>query len=68
MDETKPAWQSRTIVGNAIVGVATILLSLGIFPSVDAWVQAHPEAIIMCLSGAGILLRLVTKDKISIWG
>lgn len=64
---SKPAWQSKTVILNAILGVFAIVSALGFIPGVDAWVQAHQDLVLMGISGIGIALRLVSSGKVSIW-
>lgn len=64
--ETKSPLLSKTIWVNALIGIAGILGSFGLIPSVSVWLHSHAD---MVLSGVGVLgvgLRLITKDKISL--
>jgi len=65
MDEKKP-WESKTILFNALVAILGVIASLGFMPSIHEWVQANAEIVMAGIGGLGILLRLVTKGKISI--
>lgn len=67
MEPNKKAWQSKTILMAAIVGLAAILKSLELLPvSIDTWVSSHQDIILMGLSAVGIGLRLITKGKIEL--
>jgi len=68
MDQaSKKPWQSRTILVNALVGVAAALLPF--FPglaSVGSFFSAHSSEVVVVWSILNIVLRAITKDKISL--
>lgn len=57
----KKPWQSKTIIVNFIVAAAALF-----YPPAHEWVQAHPMEISSLFAIVNVVLRLVTKDKISI--
>lgn len=57
----KKPWQSKTIIIN-FVAASTALF----YPPVHEWVMAHPTEISSLFAIANVILRMVTKDKISI--
>lgn len=58
---TKKIWQSKTFWAQ----VATVGLSL--IPAVRGYAAANPEQVIAGLAAVNTLLRLATKEKISLW-
>lgn len=56
---TKP-YLSKTLIFNALVAVSMLI------PVVGTFVQAHTEAVLMALTGANMVLRMFTKDKIGL--
>ena len=58
--ESKKAWQSKTVWINLIAAIAAFI------PAGAEWVQSHEQAFLIGFSAINIVLRLVTKDKISI--
>jgi hypothetical protein len=65
MDSKKP-WQSKTILLAALLGVTAVVHSLGYMGGIDNALKEHQDLVLMGISGLGIVLRLVTKGKISI--
>jgi hypothetical protein len=67
--ETKPVLKSKTMFVNAVVAV---LGSVALFvPQVapwSEWVNANGATIMTVLGVVGVILRAVTKDKVSIFG
>ena len=65
--ETKPAWTSKTIIVNAVLGM---LAAVAVFvPGAEvarAWIGAHGAEIGIGWSILNIVLRAITKDKISL--
>ena len=59
MDGKKP-WQSKTVWLNLIAALAAFS------PVGSEWVQSHEQVFLIGFSALNIILRLVTKDKISI--
>lgn len=63
--DTKPAYESKTVIFNTIIGAAGLI---GAFcPPVLAYAQAHTVLITEVIAFAGIVLRFVTKDKIALY-
>lgn len=60
MDNSKPAWQSKTLWVNLIMAIGAFI------PVVGVWIQAHPDLFAGMFSVINVILRLLTKDKISI--
>ncbi len=66
MNAIKP-WQSKTILLNALMGVcAALVVFVPGLGHVSAWVQGHADMIGMVWAGLNVVLRFVTKDKISL--
>jgi hypothetical protein len=67
MSDTKKPWQSKTLLLNGIVG---LMLCVGLFfPQVSVvtpWIQAHGAEIGTAWSVLNVVLRLISKDKISL--
>ena len=63
----KPAWTSKTLVLNAILGVlsAVALFAPGAL-SISDWISANGATVALVWSGASMLLRLVTKEAIQL--
>ena len=55
----KKPWLSKTIWSNIIMAVVAF------FPGVNEWFVANPDALVMMFTIANVLLRLITKDKLS---
>lgn len=67
MENSKKPWQSRTILVNAIVGVAAALLPF--FPgmaAIGSFFSSHSSEVVVVWSILNILLRAITKDKVSL--
>lgn len=60
MQETKPAYLSKTVLVNLIVAIAAF------FPSVQAYISAHPEIFTYGFVIINIALRAITKSQIQI--
>lgn len=61
MNETKPVLYSKTLWLNLVLALTAIFV-----PSVNQWVQTHPDAMALIFTGANALMRLVSKDKLSL--
>lgn len=61
MPEIKKPWLSKTIWLN----LAGAILAL-VYPPASAWLSANAEITFGFFAGLNILLRLVSKDKISL--
>lgn len=65
--ETKKPWQSKTVVLNAVVGLlAAVAAFVPAAAGAQAWIGAHAVEIGMGWSILNVVLRAVTKDKISL--
>lgn len=62
MQNNKSIFASKTMAVNAVVLVASFI------PSVREWVTAHPDTTMQLLAGAGVLLRWISKGKVSLIG
>ena len=58
--ETKKPWLSKTIIINAALGLAAF------FPPALEWMKSNTEIVMAGFSILNIILRAVTKDKISL--
>ncbi len=56
----KPSWESKTL------WFALINALIAFFPEAREWVATNPEIYMPILSGAFIVLRLLTKGRLSI--
>ena len=66
MDNKKP-WQSRTLVVNAILGIiAAVALFIPGASAAHAFMSEHAAEIGMVWSILNIVLRAITKDKVSL--
>ncbi len=59
--DTKKPWQSKTIIVNFIAAAGALF-----YPPVAQWIAAHPVELASAFSILNIVLRVITKDKISI--
>jgi len=57
---SKKPWLSKTILINAALAVCAF------FPSALAWMQANMELVVAGIGIVNVVLRAITKDKISI--
>jgi hypothetical protein len=57
----KKPWQSKTIIIN-FIAAATALF----YPPAAEWIAAHPVEVSSLFAIVNVVLRVVTKDKISI--
>lgn len=58
--EPKHPVRSKTVWFNLIVALAAFV------PAVSEWVKAHPEMVMQGLVAVNVLLRFLTKDKLSL--
>lgn len=58
--ETKKPWQSKTLLVGLLAAIAPF------FPVVDVWIHENAALYASLLSGVFMVLRLVTKGKVSI--
>lgn len=61
MPETKKPWLSKTIWLNLVGAVLAL-----VYPPASAWLAAHAEITLGFFAGLNVLLRLISKDKISL--
>lgn len=61
-DGVKKPWLSKTLWVNLIAAAFAFFPGLG----VSVWIQAHAAEVTMIMAGINMLLRLITKDKVSI--
>jgi hypothetical protein len=59
--EAKKLWQSKTVWASAVAAAMPL-----VYAPAATWIAANPETYSMLLAGVFTLLRLVTKDKVSI--
>jgi len=65
--ETKRPWLSKTILVNAVAGLCVALSPfIPALAGVNQFIQAHAVEVGVAWSVLGVVLRLVTKDKISL--
>lgn len=65
--ESKRPWQSKTVVLNAVMGLASAAaLFLPGAESVGGWLNSHAAEVGMAWGILNIVLRAVTKDKVSL--
>jgi hypothetical protein len=65
--ETKKPWESRTLLVSALIGIATAISAL--VPQaqvVSDYINSHGTQIAIGWSLLATILRLVTKDKVSL--
>jgi len=59
--DTKKPWQSKTLLLNAIVALLAIF-----HPASAEFIAGHPGEVAISFSILNMLLRLISKDKISL--
>jgi len=59
--ETKPSWQSKTLILNLIAAVSAIFI-----PAVQVWIAAHPVELATGFAILNMGLRIISKGKIEI--
>ena len=60
IQESKKPWLSKTILINLALAVCAF------FPSAQEWMQGNMELVVAGIGIINVILRAVTKDKISI--
>jgi len=62
MDEqqAKKPWESKTVWKGIIIALAALS------PVANDFVAKNPQLILIALGGVDVILRLITKDKISL--
>jgi len=61
LESSKKPWQSKTIVVNALMALGALF-----YAPMSDWISANPGAVASAWSVLGILLRLISKDKVSL--
>lgn len=61
LDSAKKPWQSKTIVLNFLMAAGALF-----YAPMAEWIAGNPGAVASAWAVLGILLRLVSKDKISL--
>lgn len=61
MEKTKKPLYSRTLWVNLIMAVSALFI-----PGVGSWMSGNIETVTIIFTGINMLLRLVTKNKISL--
>ena len=59
--ETKRPWQSKTVVVNFLMAAGVLL-----YPPMAAWISAHPTELSSAWAVLNILLRVVSKDQVTL--
>jgi hypothetical protein len=59
-DESKRLYKSKTVWVNLVMAVAAFI------PGVGEWVSQNAEAAGAIVAGINVVLRLVTKEKVSL--
>ena len=59
--DQKPFFTSKTVLINGVIALAAF------YPPVGSWISAHPEATLQGLAVVNVLVRLVTKGKITLY-
>lgn len=65
MENTKPAWQSKTLLLNGVAGL--VLFATLFYPPAKAvtdFISQYPAEVGIAWSLLGMALRWVTKDKV----
>lgn len=58
--ETKKPWLSKSVWTNVVMA------GLAFIPSVRDWVASHSDVFVWGFSAINLVLRLVTKEKVSL--
>ena len=67
LPEGKKPWQSRTLVLNGVVGLcAAVGLFLPGALSISDWIAANGASVTLVWSLANMVLRVVTKEKVTL--
>jgi len=56
----KKPWLSKTLWANALIALSAF------YPPVGAWMAGNADLVLQLLAGLNILLRILTKDKLSL--
>ena len=59
--ETKKPWESKTLWFNLIMGVLAVA-----WPVANAYLAAHPDVVAVGFTIINVILRLVTKEQLSL--
>ncbi len=57
----KKPWLSKTLWVNALIAVAALA-----FPPAQTWFVAHPDYVLFGMAAINALLRLISKDAITL--
>lgn len=60
--EAKPLYQSKTAVVNAIIAIVPL------YPPAAAWVSANPGTTLVIIGLVNVVLRIITKGRIALFG
>ena len=58
----KTLFKSKTLIVNAVIALASF------YPPVGEWVTSNPETSLQILAGLNLILRLITKGRITLFG
>lgn len=61
--DSKAPWLSKTLWANMMMAILALLV-----PGAHDWAMSHPEALTMGFTVVNMLLRLVSKDKLQLFG
>jgi len=65
MEKQKKPYLSKTILANSIIAIVGVVSMLGFAPeAMHSWLIANTEMVLVAIGGLGVVLRLITKDKI----
>ena len=59
--DSKPIFKSKTVIVNLLVAAS------GLIPQVREYVAESPETVVTLIAAANIILRTVTKGKVSLF-
>ena len=59
--ENKKPWLSKTLWINAVIAIGALA-----YPPVAEYVSSHPDLVLTAMAALNIVLRLVSKDKITL--
>lgn len=60
MDSKKP-WLSKTVWVNLVAAILAL-----VYPPAGEWIASRPEVTMGLFAGLNVILRLISKDKISL--
>jgi hypothetical protein len=59
--ETKKPWLSKTLIINALIAVLALA-----WPSGKELIAGNPDVVMAAMAGLNIILRLISKEKVSL--